>query len=285
MLVPDQGENFFFYGNMYFSEDGRFMFLRGYSESGIYSIYHVEIATGDLGVLEGTSSDSRIGTLYYQKNTGDFYFGLSHSEVDLGILVRYVGITGKIQIISQSNYSLGDVLSYKILKDNRTVIYYGDQDLKDKWELYSVDIHTHEITKLNQPMEEFGDVHANYTLSPNEKYIAYIVDEYWNNQFNDLYTLNRDTNRITKINDDLTTASDGHIPEGVKTFKISPNGEWLVYRVEEEVDDIYSLYKSPIHTSEPVLLLDGLRYSYDYEFSADSQYVFIKDRNNIYSFN
>jgi Tol biopolymer transport system component len=89
-----------------------------------------------------------------------------------------------------------------------------------------------------------------------------------------------------KLNDPLVEGGNAG------DFAISPNGQWVVYRADRDIDEVYELFSVPIHGGTPVRLNAALPAGsvvWQFQISADSRRVVyiapqqVAGRNELFS--
>jgi Tol biopolymer transport system component len=132
---------------------------------------------------------------------------------------------------------------YQISPDSSRVIYRAPQDTFGVYELYSVPIAgpTSGGVKLNVALVVDGDVLENFQISPNSKQVVYRADQQTEGVF-ELYSVPLTGPAINgvKINNVLVTYGD------VWAFQISPDSSSVVYRADQDTNDVDELYSVPL---------------------------------------
>jgi len=139
-----------------------------------------------------------------------------------------------------------------ISPDSRYVVYRADQDSRTVDELYSVPIDgpASAGVKLNRPLPLGGDVDfKNYAISPDSSGVVYIADQDVD-QVDEIYSvpITGPATSGIKLNDTLPLGGD------VENFKINPDNSSVIYRADQDQNDIMELYNAPIKGGDPVKL-------------------------------
>jgi len=141
-----------------------------------------------------------------------------------------------------------EVDRYRISPDGSTVVYQADQDVEDVSELYSVPAVGPASTnvRLNGPLASGGKVHTDYRISPDGSRVVYRADQQGNG-VDELYSvpLAGPSSQGIKINGALPAGGD------VRSFRISANGRWIVYRADQDTDDVFELFASQEGAPQP----------------------------------
>ena len=199
---------------------------------------------------------------------------------------------------------LGSVDFYYIVvsPDSQHVVYRADQDTFAVDELYSVPIdgpYTAGV-KLNRPLSVGGDVDfKNFAVSPDSSRVVYVADQDVD-QVDEIYSvpITGPATSGIKLNDPLPLGGD------VENFKINPGSSSVIYRADQDQDDIMELYNAPIKGGDPVKLNHDMELErgsvgddvHAFELSPDGSRVVFEaswvnhiqnypDFGNIYSFN
>ncbi|MEM8859636.1 MAG: putative Ig domain-containing protein [Chloroflexota bacterium] len=165
------------------------------------------------------------------------------------------------------DYSQKSLFGYQISEDGNTVVFHSDHQVEGIFELYRVPVTGGQLTKLNQLLEEGGDVTTeqarpwHYLISPDDKRVIYLADPEADGVF-DLFSTPLAGGPATKLNGTLIPGDPDE--DSISSFKFTPDGKQVVYVADQEHEDhIYASILTPIFTSLPaqVALLD-LPYSY-----------------------
>jgi len=142
----------------------------------------------------------------------------------------------------------GEVSSYKISPDSTLVVYRADQDTNEVQELYSVPVAgpAGDGVKLNGPLAPGGEVFDGYQISPEGSRVIYRADQAADD-VKELYTvpITGPADEGIKLNGTLVAGGD------VTSFQISSDGSHVVYRADQDTDDVYELYVSDSSAPEP----------------------------------
>lgn len=126
---------------------------------------------------------------------------------------------------------------FRITPDGRNVIY---QDSGSRAELFSVPISGGEVTRLNNPLPSGGTI-IRFRISPDSSTVVYVGDQDRDNVF-ELYSVPVEGGAVTKLNPSLSGARDVLST----SVRISPDSSTVVYRADQDTDDVQELYSVPI---------------------------------------
>jgi Tol biopolymer transport system component len=149
---------------------------------------------------------------------------------------------------------LGSVDYYFIVvsPDSKHVIYRADQETFAVDELYSVPIDgpVSAGVKLNSALPEGGDVDfKNFAVSPDSSRVVYVADQDVD-EVDEIFSvpITGPATSGVKLNDPLPLGGD------VENFKINPDSSSVIYRADQETNDILELYNVPIKGGSRVKL-------------------------------
>ncbi len=147
---------------------------------------------------------------------------------------------------------------FQVSPDGTRVVYRADQDVDERFELYSVPIDAGSSpVKLSAPLVAGGDVsagyHSSFRISPDSSRVVYRADQELDERF-ELYSVPIDAGASpVKLNG--TPVAGGDVSGALGEFEIAPGGARVVYRADQEVDERHELYSVPIDAgSAPVKL-------------------------------
>ena len=134
----------------------------------------------------------------------------------------------------------GNVNSFQISRDGRYAVYLADQDTDDVPELYSVLLGGGTPVRLN-PILPFGRAVASFQISPDSRWVVYLADQDLDNVM-ELYSV-----PIAGPPDAYKKLSGILVPLGnVDSFSISPDSARVVYRADQQNDEVFEIYSVPI---------------------------------------
>jgi Tol biopolymer transport system component len=137
----------------------------------------------------------------------------------------------------------GDVGDYVASPNGARVVYRADQETDEAFELYSVPIAGPAAVgvKLNGPLVAGGSVSEGAAFSPNSARVVYRADQQTDGVV-ELYSAPSTGPASAGVRLNPTLVPGGH----VWAFELSPNSARVVYRAEQEIDDVFELYSVPI---------------------------------------
>jgi len=151
--------------------------------------------------------------------------------------------------LSESPVVQSTIFSFVISPDSKRVIYRADQSHDLHFELFSVPIEGGDSVRLNIDLPEGGDVSRdNYEISPDSKTVVYRSDQIVDNRF-ELFSVPIIGGEVKRLNSDLVDGGDvsgrdaGELIDG---FKISPDGQAVIYLADQEIDGVVELFVVPI---------------------------------------
>jgi hypothetical protein len=146
----------------------------------------------------------------------------------------------------------GSIDCYYLLisPNSKYVVYRADQDAFAVEELYSVPIEgpASAGVKLNNPLPLGSDVaFKKFAVSPDSSRVVYIADQEVD-EVDEIYSvpITGSSSPNIKLNDPLPSGGN------VDSFKISLNSRSVIYRADQDRNDIMELYSVPIKGGEPV---------------------------------
>jgi Tol biopolymer transport system component len=136
----------------------------------------------------------------------------------------------------------GIVNDFKISPDSSRVVYRANQETHEIYELYSVPLTgpAEAGVKLNGPLIPNREVWS-YQISPNSSRVVYTTTQN--------YDLNLELNSVplqgpaengVRLNRNLGTTG------AIAAFEISPDSSRVVYRADQDSDDVFELYRVPL---------------------------------------
>jgi len=161
--------------------------------------------------------------------------------------------TGQKTLLSSSIAEIdGKIL---ISPDSKYVVFRSDREVLEQFELYSVPISGGSLVKLNSNFSFGSDVSApfrngfgGYAITPDSNNVVYVADQ-------------------TEDGIDIS-----------RLFQISPNGQFIVYRTDTTLDNIFEIYSIPFNGGQSKKLSDpninvGTFVDSNFIISSDSQRV------------
>jgi len=170
------------------------------------------------------------------------------------------------------------------------IVYRADQHTNDVFELYSVPSAGGDVIKLNGLLPTGGGViQTQYPISPDGTQILYIADQDTDGVA-ELYSVSIAGGVQTKLNGPLVTGGDVSFHNLVDAGFFSPDGNHVVYRADQDMDEVHELYSVPSAGGTPVKLNGslvaggdvagkGLTHAYTVAFNPDgSRILYVADQ-------
>ena len=125
---------------------------------------------------------------------------------------------------------------FQISPDGRYAVYLADQDTDGVLELYSVLLGGGSPVRLNPPLP-FGRNVTSFRISPDSSRVVYLTDQQTDNVI-ELYSvpLGGPAAAGIKLNGALVAGGN------VGIFQISPDSSRVVYRADQDTDEVFELY-------------------------------------------
>ena len=134
--------------------------------------------------------------------------------------------------------------------DGGRVLYLADQDTDDIVELFSVSPLGGPSIKLNSALVANGDVRSDgLQFSPDGNFVLYSADQD-TNEVVEIYRVATTGGTPLKLNTPL--ASGRSVTPGSQRF--SPNGSRVLYRADQNADDVYEIFSVPSGGGTPIRL-------------------------------
>jgi hypothetical protein len=193
--------------------------------------------------------------------------------VDNAAWLWSVPMAGGDPIQLSENFAAGAFLTFAISADSQYVVYSVDQSTPGKTELYSVAIDgSGPIKKISGTITANRNV-SSFVISPTSDYVVYAADRgATDNEFN-IYSvpIEGPGSLSVPLNHDLPSDWD------VEAYRISPDGETVVYRPVRTALGFGELWSVPIIGGEAVKInrfLDiGCAVDSDFQISPNSATV------------
>ena len=154
-----------------------------------------------------------------------------------------VPVAGGATVQLNTPLVVGRVVSNaRLSPDGGRVVYVADQAADDEFEMYSVPVTGGVPVKLNGALVTGGDVWSNdYLFSPDSSRVVYIADQQTDG-VNELFSVPITGGVAVKLNAPLASGRE------VKVFGtiITPDGSRVVFRADQDIDDVFDLYSAPL---------------------------------------
>ncbi len=181
----------------------------------------------------------------------------------------------------------GDVHSFEISASGMYTVYQAGQEISEVRQLYAVRSDgSQDPVKVSALPDRRRRIVA-YVVSPDNAHVVYNADQD-NEDIRELYSAPLDGSAApTKLSGEMV--ENGGLPENSAGFNISPDGSRVVYRADQETDEVYELYSVPVDGSAAAVKLNATLPAgggtNSYEISPDSQYLLYtadQDTDNVF---
>ena len=180
----------------------------------------------------------------------------------------------------------GDVQDFKVSPNGVYTVYRAGQDVADMPQLYAVRNDGSQPPVKLSALPRRGQYVADYAISPDNAHVVYTADQDTRDVV-ELYSAPLDGSAApVKLNGPLVEG--GTLYDYIGAFHISPDGSRVVYRADQEMDDVQELYVAPVDGSAAAEKLNGPLPdgggTYAYAITPDSQYLLYtadQDTNNV----
>jgi hypothetical protein len=117
------------------------------------------------------------------------------------------------------------------------VVFDGDVETDDQWEVFSVPIGGGPVTRLSGPLGGEGDT-VWFVVGALGR-VVYVADQETDEEY-ELFIVPAAGGGTTKLNGPLTAGGD--VAAMVGDFQITPDGQRVVYRADQDTDGQIELY-------------------------------------------
>ena len=150
------------------------------------------------------------------------------------------GPSSSVVKINATLVTFGDVFNFEISPDSSRVVYIADQIENEVYELFSTPIAgPADAIKLNPTPTVEGDI-TNYLISPDSSFVVYTGDLALD-FIDELYSV-----AITGPYTDSVLLNKSMVDGGsVVAFDINADGSRVVYRADQDTNDVYELFSVP----------------------------------------
>ena len=168
-------------------------------------------------------------------------------------------------------------ISFKISPDGTRVVYKADS-----YKLYSVPIGGGTVTRLSKLVNWKSSI-RDFQISPDSTRVVYEADQD-TYRVMELYSVPIGGGKVKKLNSTLVSGRGiGYYP-----FQISPDSTRVVYRADQDTDNVYELYSVPIGGGTVTKLNSTLVSggdTLDFQISPDSSRVVYRADQDTYRVN
>ncbi len=167
-----------------------------------------------------------------------------------------VPITGGVTSQVAGPLSVGrEFDDFMISPDGSVVVYLADEDIENYPELYRVSIGEGVSTKISGVFAPIGSGVENFQISPDGSTVVYRKDAFFTTA---LYSVPITGGIPAMLNDSLSSGSSPFPTSDVSSFSISADSSTVVYRADEDTDEISEIYAVPIDGGPPSKLNGSL---------------------------
>ena len=143
----------------------------------------------------------------------------------------------------------GDVNDFQISANGVYTVYRAGQDVSDIYQLYAVRTDGSQAAVRVSAAPDQGRYIREYAISPDNAHVVYTIDQDTRNVI-ELYSARLDGGGSpVKLNGPMVEGGGLTIYSG--GFKISPDGGRVVYRADQDTDEVQELYSAPIDGGAP----------------------------------
>jgi len=175
---------------------------------------------------------------------GSIIFRADGERVGRYELYRVASSGGAVTRLNDDLPARGDVSSFVISPDSSTVVYLADREQDELHELFKVSVEGGAVTKLSGALIDGGDVTSHYAVSPDGARVVYVADQNTDGM-NEIYCVPVTGGTVTKLNGSMTPG--GNVSQRYQlSFTISANSNRVVYRADQDTDEVHELYSVPI---------------------------------------
>lgn len=198
-----------------------------------------DVGNGDLADIVFYVSPDGKRVVYHADQDTDNVLELYSVPVD-GPATATIKLNPPLPPDGDVNWSNGPFLA--ISADSQRVVYLADQDTEHLPELYSVPITgpANDAVKLNGTIVADGDI-TYYQISPDGSRVIYLADQLQNFKI-EVFSVPIEGPAGAGVKLSQTLPAGGFIYD----FEISPDSQRVVYRGEQDTNDVAELYSVPI---------------------------------------
>lgn len=265
------------------------VYLADQHENNVFELFSVTIDGSSAVQLNGPlTTNGSVSAFQISPSNGYVVYLANQEDSQVNELYRTT-LTNDVASPVKLNPPLalgGDVSEFSISADGQFIVYLADQDVNDRLELYSVETSGTALdgTKLNGALVTSSGTVMEYQISPDADRVVYRAVQQTGDVI-ELYSvpITGPSSASVKINSPLT--ENGH----VAAFDISSDGEWVVYKADQDEPFEMELYGVQIFgpTGSAVKLNSSLTNNGDvnsFSITADSRWVYYladQDQNDV----
>lgn len=238
------------------TDSARVVYLADQETDGVYELYSVSIGGGTPARLNGALAPDSAVSGFAVSADGAHVVYLARQAADPATSLYSVPNGGATPVRLNGPFIAGGYIQdFAVSPDSSRVVYRGIQETDGVVEIYSVAIGGGAPVKLNSPIVAWGDVHA-FAISPNSARVVYRADQDLSGVY-ELYSVPIGGGTPVKLNGPLVAGgSVGEDEYASDAFAISLDGARVVYRADQDSNDVWELYSVPI-TGGTAVKLNG----------------------------
>jgi len=159
-----------------------------------------------------------------------------------GVIELYTSAADTLASTTVSAVSDGDVQAFSWSHSSTLLAYSANPAAADDVNLFITSHDSNTSVKVSNVVAG-GSVTADFLWAPNDSFVAYVADQEVDDVFELYITPFDGSSTGTKVSTALTGGGDVDTTEG---FVWGPFSNQLVYRADQDVDDVFELYVSTI---------------------------------------
>jgi hypothetical protein len=156
---------------------------------------------------------------------------------------------------------------FQLSPDGGTVVYTAEQDTPDVFDLFAVPLAGGDPVRLSKPFpagSTGADLFFHLAITAGGR-VVYTAEQDTAG-VTELYSVPLAGGGVTRLNPLLTAGGNVRHPfefAGSRVFEVTPDGQTVVYRADQERNDVFELYRVPVAGGAAVRLHDPLPASGD----------------------
>jgi Tol biopolymer transport system component len=265
-------------------DSSRVVYIADQDSADVMELYSVSITGGPITKLNPpiTASDGEVdsGTATFSPDGSRVVF-LAEWQTNNIYELFSVPVAGGTPVRLNGDLPMnGNLAGFEITPDGSSVVYLASQDSAWEYELYIVPLTGGDSVKLNDPLVAGGNVWT-MKLSPDGSHVVYTAVQDVANQWEIFSVALTDPPAApVKLNPPLGVNSDVIYDN----FRISPDGNRVVYLADQLLNDVYLFYSVPIEGGTAVQLTNlvsgapVLGGAHTFEISPDSSRLVFRSK-------
>lgn len=270
---PSANEGFAIFSDMAVADDSQYVVFSGDIDvENVTRLYSVPVSGGDVVTLSpnmGEDTSLAIDEFAISPDGSRVVF-LGDLEVDGVVRLYSVPIAGGDIVTLSQNLSSDTTLSvseFQISDDSSRVVFVGDTELDDEFNIYSVPIDGGEIITLAENVGTESILSETpFMISQNSSSVVYMGDRSVEGVIR-LYSVPTIGGEVTLLSHAVSNDSK----ENVISFSINNNSSTVFFWGDTEEDEKYKIYSVPINGGAVTDLYDNA--INDFAISNNDEYV------------